>query len=87
MKLLLLIKIKVEAAYHFLYQLLDKFLKAEYNQSCRALESFERGIKFDVGLINLLLVSLWSAELFAKFVVERQALKDRLPACLHNLSV
>ena len=54
---------------------LDKFLKAEYNQSCRALECFERGIKLDVGLLNLLLVSIWFAELFVKFFVERQAQK------------
>ena len=77
---LFLIKIKVEAGISFsIYLILDKFLIAEYNQSNRALESFERGIKLDVGLLNLLLVPLCSAELFVKFVVERQAQKDRLP--------
>ena len=80
-------KNKSRSRHIIFYIVLDKFLKAEYNQSCRALECFERGIKLDVGLINLLLVSLWSAELFVKFVVERQSQKDRLPACLHNLSV
>ena len=77
---LFLIKIKVEAGISFsIYLILDKFLIAEYNQSNRALESFERGIKLDVGFLNLLFVLLCSAELIVKFVVERQAKKVRLP--------
>ena len=54
----------------FYINFLDKFSKAELNQSNRALDCSERRNKLGVELLNLLLVSLCSAELFVKFVIE-----------------